>query len=171
MTSQHSAGAFYPPLELKTEHDTHSPEPEKTEPLLALTEMLDRAAISKDRPRVIMKECQLSIGQESAHFLCRPANIRQRVRRIRAKKVDYGANPSSLNKIDIPDALRIAYGEANKRFLLCDNINTADRRILIFATPSNIQLLKPMATWYGDGTFAVCPELFYQLCFIPLISC
>ncbi len=89
--------------------EMHLPEPEKTEGLLALTNMMKRVAISNERPRVIMKECQLAINAESAPYMCRPANKRQRFQRIRKKTVDYGENPANLDSIYIPKALPVTY--------------------------------------------------------------
>ena len=41
---------------------------------------------------------------------------------------------------------------------------------VIFAAPTNIQYLKLHSTWYGDGTFAVSPDLFYQLYTLNIIT-
>ena len=38
-----------------------------------------------------------------------------------------------------------------------------DMFIIIFATVGNLHHLGRAETWYGDGTFSVCPSLFYQL--------
>lgn len=35
--------------------------------------------------------------------------------------------------------------------------------IIIFATTGNLHHLSRAKVWYGDGTFKVCPTLFYQL--------
>lgn len=35
--------------------------------------------------------------------------------------------------------------------------------ILLFGTVSNLNNLGRANVWYGDGTFSVCPNLFYQL--------
>ena len=39
----------------------------------------------------------------------------------------------------------------------------ADMLIIIFVTVGNLDYLGRAETWYGDGTFSVCPSLFYQL--------
>ena len=46
--------------------------------------------------------------------------------------------------------------------LLCDN-RDIEIRIIIFGTQTNIQSLEQSKSWYIDGTFACCPQLFYQL--------
>ena len=43
-----------------------------------------------------------------------------------------------------------------------DNLQ-ADMFIIVFATVGNLHHLGRAETWYGDGTFSVCPSLFYQL--------
>ena len=38
-----------------------------------------------------------------------------------------------------------------------------EEMILMFATVANLHHLSKADVWYGDGTFKVCPKLFYQL--------
>jgi len=52
---------------------------------------------------------------------------------------------------------------AGERFLLCDDTNDQNQRILIFATDDNLRRLCDLLTVFGDGTFYSCPGLFYQL--------
>jgi hypothetical protein len=157
-------------VQLVTDHN-HIPEPEKTDSVLALTAMLERASICNDKPRTIMKDSQLNIKEETAPFMVRAINIRQRIQRIRRRKVDHGPNPVDLESISIPDDLTWAYGEKKEKFLFADSgYYDDDKRIIIFATASNIKLLKSTSTWYGDGTFAVCPQIFYQLYTVNVLS-
>ena len=48
------------------------------------------------------------------------------------------------------------------RFLLYDSGAEADRMI-IFATPANLDILGRSEEWFLDGTFKVCPSIFSQL--------
>ena len=59
-----SSYGYFEPVEIITEHN-HIPEPERTAGLLALEEMLQRAKISSDNPRTIMKKSQLQVPTES----------------------------------------------------------------------------------------------------------
>jgi hypothetical protein len=106
--------------------------------------------------------------------LLRTASIRQCIQRIRTAKVDYGPNPENLNKIAIPPGLCLTYGSTESdgaNVLLIDaGVYDDSKRILAFATEANLNLLKCNSTWYGDGTFAVCPDIFYQLYAINIIS-
>ena len=37
------------------------------------------------------------------------------------------------------------------------------RRMVIFVDPTGLQYLATADEWYGDGTFSVSPQVFYQL--------
>ena len=39
----------------------------------------------------------------------------------------------------------------------------SERQIIIFGTKDNLDKLQECPSWYVDGTFKPCPELFYQL--------
>ena len=49
------------------------------------------------------------------------------------------------------------------QFLFFDSGAGAADRIIAFASVQARQLLVHSKNWYGDGTFMVCPEIFYQL--------
>ena len=108
---------YFGPIEMVTEHN-HMPNPEKTSTCLALTDMLERAKISNDKPRAIIKVCQLNVDEESAPYMVRSKNIRQRINRIRTKKVDYGPNPASIADIEIPPELKVTHDGQNFLFRL-----------------------------------------------------
>ena len=36
-------------------------------------------------------------------------------------------------------------------------------RIIMFATPKMLSILRTSQSWYADGTFKVAPQQFYQL--------
>ncbi|KAK3097880.1 hypothetical protein FSP39_014087 [Pinctada imbricata] len=72
-----------------------------------------------------------------------------------------------LPKLPTTQADLVLQGEwtettVGERFLLTDS-NDAGRRIIIYATDSNLELLTNCSTIYGDGTFYVCPGVFNQL--------
>ena len=158
--------SFFGPVTLNGSHN-HMPLPERTDAVLALGQMLERAKITSERPRTIVKNCQLKVNKESANHLLRHSAVRQRIQRIRSKKVDYGPNSANIESIMIPEALKVSYD--NEPFLHADSGFGDKNRIIIFSTPSNIALLKTNKIWYGDGTFAVAPEIFYQLYTLNII--
>ena len=80
----------------------------------------------------------------------------------RARKQDMPTQPTSLENIDVPLALR---NIDNEVFLVKDSAFN-DERILLFTTSSNVALLKESVYWIMDGTFKTVPTLFHQLYFI-----
>ena len=42
-------------------------------------------------------------------------------------------------------------------------------RLIIFATNDAIRLLATNPHWFMDGTFKVCPEIFFQIYTIPVL--
>ena len=125
--------------------------------------MMERAKISNDAPRTIMKNCQLNVDSESAVLMIRPNSIRKRIIRIRAKKVDHGPNAKSIIEIVIPHALQLTYD--GEFFVFADSGFGDCERIIILATENNIVIMKNNKIWYGDGTFSISPDLFYQVKF------
>ena len=89
------------------------------------------------------------------------------MQRIRSKKLDHGPNPVNLELIEIPFELKSTY--TGEEFLFYDTGVEDLNRILIFTTRLNINYLKANKTWYGDGTFAVSPSIYYQLYTINII--
>ena len=133
--------------------------------------MLERAHICNDNPRTIMKNCQLSVSKESAPYMCRPGNIRQRINRVRLKKVDHGENPETIDDININDELRYTLDGDLFLWYEDDGDCDCDCRLFIFATESNFHVLNHNPNWYGDGTFDVVPtKLFKQLYTINVIE-
>ena len=78
----------------------------------------------------------------------------------RQRTVAGPAQPNNLFDFKVPAQYQITNdGDA---FLLHDT-GPGNDRILIFGTQRNLQLLSQHRNWYGDGTFKVVPEIFYQL--------
>ena len=51
---------------------------------------------------------------------------------------------------------------AGERFLIHDSGIGDEKRILIFGSPDALQLLRESPHWFGDGTFKVCPRIFFS---------
>ena len=49
------------------------------------------------------------------------------------------------------------------QFLIFDSSINDHQRIFIYASQLSLRLLREATDWYADGTFKICPELFYQL--------
>ena len=70
-----------------------------------------------------------------------------------------GDNGISRETIVLSEDMLLSYSQ--EVFLLVDSGKDDANRILIFSTKSNLSI--EIENWFIDGTFAVCPELFYQL--------
>ena len=58
-----------------------------------------------------------------------------------------------------------------KRFLLFDSSVGDINTMSIFASNDGIDVLANSSQWFGDGTFKLCPQIFYQINTIhPLIN-
>ena len=53
--------------------------------------------------------------------------------------------------------------EAGEQFLIFDSGVGDNERILIFATQQGIRFLSNNSHWFMDGTFKLCPKIFYQI--------
>ena len=62
---------------------------------------------------------------------------------------------------DLPQAYRTTTN--GDPFLMCDSGVGDEERIFIFASQDALQFLVDSEHWYADGTFRVCPEIFFQL--------
>ena len=52
---------------------------------------------------------------------------------------------------------------AGEPFLIYDKGVGDQEQVFIFTSEIGLQLLREFEHWYADGTFKVCPEIFYQL--------
>ncbi len=82
------------------------------------------------------------------------------VQNVRSSNDDYGSPPKDLDDINIPIALRKSL--RGEDFVLVDE-GKGVYRMLMFGTASNLEMMRKADDWFLDGTFSVCPSLFYQL--------
>lgn len=88
--------------------------------------------------------------------------LRQRIAYARkAAGPSLPVNPTRREHLEIPDSLKKTVRD--EPFVYYDSgVGDADR-IIVFATAANIELLKECPEWFVDGTFKVCPLIFYQM--------
>ena len=53
--------------------------------------------------------------------------------------------------------------ETGKRFLLFDSGVEDINRMFVFATNDRIDMLANPSQWFGDGTFKLCPQIFFEI--------
>lgn len=133
----------------------------ESECLLVDDKMKDMAKQTSEKPRSIMKKCQIDVSKEAAARLKKYSSVVQMVHRVRSTEATYGQNPTSISEIVVPIPLTLSY---NKEMFVWKDSGYLDHdRIIVFATESNIKLLCTHKSWFVDGTFEVAPLIYKQM--------
>ena len=85
-------------------------------------------------------------------------------RNIRAARQERNVPPNPQTRMEIPELpeeYQVTSG--GEQFLAFDSGVGDDQRMFIFASPQGLQALGNSEHWFADGTFKVCPEVFYQV--------
>ena len=84
-------------------------------------------------------------------------------RNVRAARQERNMPPLPINRAAIP-VLPQQYQqtENGQQFLLFDSGVGDAERILIFLSQQGLEFLSNSEHWYADGTFKVCPEVFFS---------
>ena len=120
-----------------------------------------RATNSSDTKRQILATEAVNIPQTVAVNMPLTDSIRRNIRLQRQNRQQY-PNPIAREAVpELPAEYRqTATGE---QFLIHDSGVGDENRILIFGSVQALELLGQSLHWFSDGTFKVCPEIFYQL--------
>lgn len=120
-------------------------------------------ALTRETPHVIASDVLAHCSSQAAVVLPTKNSLKRSVQRIQSVRDENNQvlpNPRTPEEIVIPPKFTKTIAE--DPFVLFD-IGSADNRILVFGTSENIGRLVLNKNWYMDGTFASCPNLFYQL--------
>ena len=85
-------------------------------------------------------------------------------RNVRYSRQDRNMPPTPARREgirDLPQAYRTTTN--GDPFLVYDSGVGDEKRIFIFASQDALQFLADSKHWYANGTFKVCPEIFFQL--------
>ena len=144
----------------ETGHNLHAPSPQEAEVKKSMARLKEAASCSQDAPsRLVNKELQDNLPPEVRGYWPKEATVKRRIQRERRKH--FPALPDSLSQLEIPEAWQKSTN--GDQFLICDQTSENGDRILIFATEKTFKQFGRSKTWYGDGTFHVAPQHFYQL--------
>jgi len=136
-----------------TEH-THDPDRFFTQALKLRSNIKDSAQTNRGKPGQIVTD-MLSDHPKEVIVAAGSVNmLKQTVRR--AKKVTGLKNPSTIRDIPVPLPDDFATN------VIYDN-ESADSRILMFATEDGLRLLDSASRWFMDGTHSTAPAQFAQL--------
>ena len=141
---------------------THAPNQTNVEVTKTRAIMKRRAETSIDAPQRIISDGLAQASAAVAVNLPRIENVRRTIRRYRENNPGLPANPQNRAGIPvIPNDLQTTSN--GDRFLLHDSGVGDANRIIVFATDQALDLMRQSDHWFGDGTFSVSPEVFYQV--------
>ena len=141
---------------------THAPDPTKIEITKIRVAMKRRAETTIDAPQRILSDGLAQASAAAAVNLPRFENVSRTIRRYREGDPGLPANPQNRANVPvIPNDLQLTNN--GNRFLLYDSGVGDANRIIIFATDQCLDLLRQSDHWFGDGTFAVSPAIFFQV--------
>ena len=140
---------------------THAPSETKCEIAKVRANIKRRATETQDPAQVILGIELGGISEAAAINLPALHHIR---RNIRLQRQVNQQLPIPANREDVPELpLQYQRSYANEQFLIFDSGQGDADRISIFGTNQSLQLLSQSQNWFGDGTFKVCPQIFFQI--------
>ena len=114
-----------------------------------------------DTPQQILGAALQNISETAAINLPQINNLK---RTIHSQRKDNDLPPAPLRREDIPVLPgRYQVTQAGEQFMIFDRGVGDNERILIFVTQQGIHFLSNNSHWFMDGTFKLCPEIFYQI--------
>ncbi|CAF4468473.1 unnamed protein product [Didymodactylos carnosus] len=134
-------------------HMCEAPNPEEVQRAIFNEEIRDKAPSTHNTPRQIIQDARLKINIESSSILPQFLSLQRTVQRHRRDAFIPITKPKVFNEIVIPPQLQVTIDD--QKFLIYDN-GDPERRILIFASPSQLKRLAESDVWFADGTFKVC---------------
>lgn len=143
-----------------SEHN-HAPDPNKNKAFKIISEIRKRAITAAETPRHIIQQATAGVSLEVACNLPEYTTAQRMIHRQRRKCTDSYAPVNSLSDIQIPNSLKQTL--RHEDFLLWDTGADDSKRILMFGTSSNFDILQEHVHWFIDGTFKVAPNIFLQV--------
>ncbi|XP_068246839.1 uncharacterized protein [Palaemon carinicauda] len=132
----------------------------RREVLLVKQEIKAKSIATEETAQQIISQTVELISSGAATQLPPVRHIRRAIRRYKQAAGAPHPIPSNLADMVIPSEYKKT--SSGEDFLLYDS-GLNEQRILLFSPPTNISLLEKSDNWFGDGTFKIVPELFYQL--------
>ena len=140
---------------------THPPSQDQIEVTKIKASIKRRSQATHDTPQQILGAALQNISETAAVNLPQINNLK---RTIHSQRKDNDLPPTPLRREDIPVLPeRYQVTKAGEQFLIFDSGVGDNERILIFATQQGIRFLSNNSHWFMDGTFKLCPEIFYQI--------
>jgi len=161
---------LYPPVYVVKDEHNHPARPSQIEVKQAISELKSSQASNSNlhKPRRLILEAQKQLSKEAIALMPSYEALRQRLQRCKVNPYGELTMPSSIKEIDLPDEFQ--YTMRGDLFLQFDSGQEDPERYLIFTTNDNLEYLNTNSSWYIDGTFDSCPDLFYQMLTIHVLA-
>ena len=123
--------------------------------------MKERATNSREKTSTILSQMLLTASDDIRAQLPPTESMRRHIRKL--KRGALPKEPSTAAEIDLPEEYTKTGPNDGTPFLVYDNKDTPNRRMLVFATDQGLRHLCRARQWFMDGTFKTCPRVFHQL--------
>ena len=128
---------------------------------IAISTIKQKCIESRSPPRAILSQELGNLNDCALAEVPKLAHISRNNRRWRQVEDNFPPIPHEIIGSSIPPDY--SYLDNGSIFLQYDSGIDDPKRILIFATNEAIEDLKQCKNWAGDGTFKICPNIFFQL--------
>ncbi|VDI65786.1 Hypothetical predicted protein [Mytilus galloprovincialis] len=119
--------------------------------------MKEQAALTRDKPSQIFAQVVSTCEDDVQAMMPREENCKRTMRNQRPTP----PVPQSFVDVTLPAEFTITTN--HQQFLLYDNGQNAENRMLVFCSPDSLRRLAEAHTFFMDGTFSVAPHPFKQL--------
>ncbi|CAI6360119.1 unnamed protein product [Macrosiphum euphorbiae] len=147
-----------------TDHN-HIPDISKIEAKIQVNEMKEKARSTCESTHSVLgtiAQVEMSVAGQLPSI----ASLKRTIQRVRQTELSAPSNPVDFN-FDIPEKFHLTTD--GELFLQYDSGSNDSKRILIFATNRNFELMENSEHWFCDGTFSSATSIFSQL-YIPFME-
>jgi FLYWCH zinc finger domain len=124
----------------------------------------ERAGQTQEVTSQIIQQEVANLSQAAAGSLPQVLSLKRTVQRKRRMGEKVPPNPATVKELQLPEEYRyIKIYQREEQFLYHDSGQGQEKRLLVFTTEANLDILQESEMWMSDGTFKVSPTIFYQL--------
>lgn len=146
---------------LNTKPHNHDANPMEVAVAKTKVDMKHLAANTRERPATIVSAKLAELPAAARQLASEEDAMKKMIRRVR--KGQAPPVPASLSELTIEGEWTQTSGPTPEPFLIYDNGQNSDSRIVVFASPPALRTLSTADTWFMDGNFAMAPPGFLQL--------
>lgn len=151
-----------PLVMVTTPEHNHAPDQDYVRAKQVVQEIKEAGVRQPERaPGLLIEQKKQDLPEEVLAKLPTTSALTRTVNRTRQAQLP--PNPKSLDDLhELPPEYKLTLKSEN--FLCYDSFGEDDGpRIIVFATNDNLRKLAASHTWFCDGTFRICPDLFTQV--------